>query len=78
MKLKTSWKDWILKKVRRIIDAQNTNYMLFGVFSDKISIYQQMLRCFGKNYLKLFIRENPIRFSLKLNGILLLRMSEFH
>ncbi|KAG8234292.1 hypothetical protein J437_LFUL015017 [Ladona fulva] len=54
-----------LFKIRPIIDQQNEKFLQYGVFSENVSIDEQMVRYYGHYYLKQFIRGKPIRFGFK-------------
>ncbi|KAG8239716.1 hypothetical protein J437_LFUL019154 [Ladona fulva] len=46
-------------KIRPIIDQLNEKFLQYGVFSENVSIDEQMVRYYGHHYLKQFIRETP-------------------
>lgn len=52
-------------KIRPLIEHLNKNFQRFGIFSDKISIDEQMVRYYGHHYMKQCILGKPIRFGLK-------------
>lgn len=52
-------------KIRPLIDKLNNNFIKFGIFSEKLSIDEQMVRYYGHHFMKQFIRGKPIRFGLK-------------
>ncbi|KAI4465987.1 transposase is4 [Holotrichia oblita] len=52
-------------KIRPLIEQLNKNFIQFGIFSEKISIDEQMVRYYGHHFMKQFIRGKPIRFGLK-------------
>lgn len=54
-----------LFKIRRIINQLNDKFLQFGVFSENLSIDEQMVRYYGHHYLKQFMRGKPIRFGFK-------------
>lgn len=47
------------------MDLLNKNFIKFQVFSDSLSIDEQMVRYYGHHYLKQFIRGKPVRFGFK-------------
>ena len=54
-----------LFKIRPLLEKLNKNFLKFGVFSENLSIDEQMVRYFGHHYLKQFMRGKPIRFGFK-------------
>ncbi|XP_035210427.1 piggyBac transposable element-derived protein 3-like [Stegodyphus dumicola] len=54
-----------LFKIRPLIDKLNDKFQQFGVFSESLSIDEQMVRYYGHHYLKQFIRGKPVRFGFK-------------
>ena len=54
-----------LFKIRPLIDQLNENFLRYGVFSEDLSIDEQMVRYYGHHYLKQFIRGRPVRFGFK-------------
>ena len=51
-----------LFKIRPLIDQLNENILRYDVFSEDLSIDEQMVRYYGHHYLKQFIRGKPVRF----------------
>ena len=54
-----------LFKLRPLIDQLNENFLRYGVFSEDLSIDEQMVRYYGHHYLKQFIRGKPVRFGFE-------------
>ena len=54
-----------LFKIRPLLEKLNKNFLKFGVFSENLSIDEQMVRYFRHHYLKQFMRGKPIRFGFK-------------
>ncbi|XP_039602162.1 piggyBac transposable element-derived protein 3-like [Polypterus senegalus] len=54
-----------LFKIRPLIDKLNKNFQQFGVFSESLSIDEQMVRYFGHHHLKQFMHGKPVRFGFK-------------
>ena len=54
-----------LFKIRPLLEKLNKNFLKFDVFSENLSIDEQMVNYFGHNYLKQFMRGKPIRFGFK-------------
>ena len=52
-------------KLRPIYDYLNEKFKSFGIFSRELSIDEQIVRYYGKNGLKQFMRGKPIRFGFK-------------
>lgn len=52
-------------KIAPLYDMLNKSFMQFGVFSQNLSIDEQMVRYYGHHFLKQFIRGKPIRFGFK-------------
>lgn len=53
-------------KLRPYFDLLNRSFIKFGVFSQHLSIDEQMIPYFGKHSCKMYIRGKPIRFGYKL------------
>ncbi|GFV56578.1 piggyBac transposable element-derived protein 3 [Trichonephila clavipes] len=53
-------------KVKSLFAILNNNFMKFGHFSANISIGEMIIMHCGRNRLKQFIRDKPIRFEYKL------------
>lgn len=53
-------------KLRPLFDRLNNNFLQFGVFSDKLSIDEEMVPFFGRHSAKMFMRNKPVRFGFKL------------
>lgn len=53
-------------KVRPIIDSIAQSFSRFGVFDEKIAVDEMVVKYFGRNKLKQFIKGKPIRFGYKL------------
>jgi len=52
-------------KIKPIMDMANVNFKKFGFFHEKISVDEQIVKYFGRNSIKQFIRNKPIRFGFK-------------
>ena len=55
-----------LYKVRSFVSALNSRFQQFGIFSQYLSIDEEMVPYFGHHSAKMFIRGKPIRFGFKL------------
>ena len=53
-------------KVRPLIEMINKSFQQFGIFESKLAIDEMIVRYYGHNSLKQFIRGKPIRFGYKL------------
>lgn len=53
-------------KVRPLMDMLNKTFQKFGVFSEELAIDEMMVKYFGRNSLKQFIRGKPVRFGYKM------------
>lgn len=53
-------------KLRPFFDAINIRNKQFGIFSDNLSIDEQMVPYFGRHSCKMFIKGKPVRFGFKL------------
>ena len=56
---------WALAKLRPLIQMVNDKLIQFGVFTEHLSIDEQMVPYFGQHSCKMFIRGKPIRFGYK-------------
>ena len=56
-------------KVRPLLDIINKSFQQFGIFQSKLAIDEMIVRYYGHNSLKQFIRGKPIRFGYKLWAI---------
>ena len=56
-------------KVRPLLDIINRSFQQYGVFHNKLSVDEMIVRYYGHNSLKQFIRGKPIRFGFKLWAI---------
>lgn len=52
-------------KIRPLLNMVNDSIAQFGVFEDKLSVDETMVKYFGKHSIKQFIRGKPIRFGYK-------------
>lgn len=59
-------KDDKYAKLRPYFEILNEKFMKFGVFSEHLSIDEQMVPYYGKHSCKMYIRGKPIRFGYKL------------
>ena len=53
-------------KVRPLIEMINKSFQQYGIFESKLAIDEMIVRYYGHNSLKQFIRGKPIRFGYKL------------
>lgn len=53
-------------KVRPFFDLMNLKFMQYGVWTNELSIDEQMVAYFGRHSCKMYIRGKPIRFGYKL------------
>lgn len=53
-------------KLRPLIDALNKKFLQFGIFSNYLSIDEEMVPYFGRHSAKMFIKGKPVRFGFKL------------
>jgi len=53
-------------KLRPYFEELNRKFLQFGVFSQKLSVDEQMVPYFGRHSAKMFIRGKPVRFGFKL------------
>ncbi|XP_055634280.1 piggyBac transposable element-derived protein 3-like [Toxorhynchites rutilus septentrionalis] len=54
-----------MAKLRSFFEVMNQKFMQFGVFSDNLSIDEQMVPYFGRHSCKMYIKGKPIRFGYK-------------
>ena len=54
-----------LAKIRKYLDLLNRNFTQFGVFSQNLSIDEQMVPYYGHFSTKMFMRNKPIKFGMK-------------
>ena len=54
-----------MAKIRPFLDLVNKHLMQFGVFSEALSLDEQMLPYFGKHSCKQFIKNKPVKFGYK-------------
>ena len=54
-----------LAKIRKYLDLLNENFTQFGVFSQNLSIDKQMVPYYGHFSTKMFMRNKPIKFGMK-------------
>lgn len=54
-----------LYKIRRYTDMLNAKFLKFGVFSQNLSIDEQMIPYYGRHPCKMFMRGKPVRFGFK-------------
>lgn len=52
-------------KIRSLISLISNSYQRFGIFEENLSVDEMMIRYYGHNTLKQFIRNKPIRFGYK-------------
>ena len=52
-------------KVAPLYDLLNSNFLKFGIHDEFVCVDEQMVKYFGHNSLKQFIRNKPTRFGLK-------------
>ena len=52
-------------KLRLLFDRLHTNFAKFGVFSARLSIYNELIPFFGRHTAKMFMRNKTVRFSFK-------------
>ena len=55
--------------MRPLLDIINKSFQQFGIFQSKLAIDEMIVRYYGHNSLKQFIRGKPIRFGYKLWAI---------
>lgn len=55
-----------MAKIRPLIEIINRKFMQFGVWSEELSIDEQMVPYFGRHSCKMYIKGKPIRFGYKL------------
>lgn len=53
-------------QVRPLINLMNEKFLQFGIWSEELSIDEQMVPYFGRHSCKMYIRNKPIRFGYKL------------
>ena len=58
-------KDDELAKIRKCLDLLNRNFTQFGVFSQNLSIDEQMVPYYGHFSTKMFMRNKPTKFGMK-------------
>ena len=56
-------------KVRPLLDIINRSFQQYGVFQERLAVDEMIVRYYGHNSLKQFIRGKPIRFGYKLWAI---------
>ena len=54
-----------LAKIRKYLDLLNRNFTQFGVFSQNLSIDEQMVPYYRHFSIKMFMRNKPIKFGMK-------------
>lgn len=53
-------------KVRPLYDLANKSLMKYGVFCEKLTIDERMVKYYGRHSLKMFIKGKPVKFGYKL------------
>lgn len=53
-------------KIRKFISALQKSFMQYGVFEECLAVDEMMVKYYGRNSLKQFIRGKPVRFGYKL------------
>lgn len=53
-------------KLSPVFDIVNRKFIQFGIFSENLSIDEEMVPYFGRHSCKMFIRGKPVRFGFKL------------